>query len=58
MQEAARAEACASCGVRLTQRGFSTFVCPACGEQPLGRCVRCRDQGVRYRCRKCGFEGP
>ncbi|HEX9709277.1 MAG TPA: zinc finger domain-containing protein [Candidatus Thermoplasmatota archaeon] len=58
LQEGVRAVACASCGIRLTERGFATFMCPACGEQPMGRCVRCRDQGVRYRCRKCGFEGP
>ncbi|HKZ59897.1 MAG TPA: zinc finger domain-containing protein [Candidatus Thermoplasmatota archaeon] len=58
MHAQAMAESCASCGVRLTEKGRANFQCPSCGEVPIGRCVRCRDQGVHYRCRRCGFEGP
>lgn len=58
MQQNAIAETCSSCGVRLTEKGRVHFPCPACGEGSIGRCVRCRDQGVHYRCRRCAFEGP
>lgn len=49
---------CATCGARLTGKGFTTFKCPQCGEAPVGRCAQCRDQSVRYLCTACGFEGP
>ena len=58
MQQSQRATVCASCGIRLTERGFAIFQCPSCGDKAIGRCVRCRDQGVRYGCPKCSFEGP
>jgi predicted RNA-binding Zn-ribbon protein involved in translation (DUF1610 family) len=58
MHVATMAEVCSSCGVRLTENGRVHFNCPACGEGSIGRCVRCRDQGVHYRCRRCDFEGP
>ena len=32
--------------------------CPKCGEYEIGRCDQCRDQGVAYECKKCGFMGP
>ncbi len=49
---------CTSCGLALTARGATSFPCPDCGDAGLGRCPRCRDQSVVYRCPKCGFEGP
>ncbi|MGI0132571.1 MAG: zinc finger domain-containing protein [Thermoplasmata archaeon] len=49
---------CSSCGVALSGRGATHFPCPQCGELTLGRCARCRDQSVVYRCPKCSFEGP
>ncbi|MDD2665682.1 MAG: zinc finger domain-containing protein [Methanocellales archaeon] len=50
-------ESCISCGVRLTERGFTRFLCPECGEK-IGRCTRCRQQSNPYSCAKCGFIGP
>ncbi len=49
---------CASCGRGLRGPGTTQFTCPNCGETPIGRCARCRDQSVTYRCPKCAFEGP
>ncbi len=49
---------CSSCGVRLTGKGNTFFECPQCGKQEIGRCDQCRDQGVHYECKKCGFVGP
>ena len=49
---------CTSCGRSLRAAGTTQFVCPNCGEGSIGRCSRCRDQSVMYRCPKCGFEGP
>ena len=49
---------CASCGRALRGAGATQFPCPSCGETAIGRCSRCRDQSVLYRCPKCGFEGP
>ncbi len=49
---------CTSCGRALRGAGATQFLCPSCGEQPIGRCDRCRDQSVRYYCPKCQFEGP
>lgn len=49
---------CSSCGVGLTGRGATHFACPECGKTTLGRCARCRDQSVTYRCVECGFAGP
>ncbi|RLF49725.1 MAG: RNA-binding protein [Thermoplasmata archaeon] len=51
-------EWCISCGVRLVEEGSVVFPCPNCGEELIGRCKRCRDQGIPYVCKKCGFEGP
>ncbi|HKZ89756.1 MAG TPA: zinc finger domain-containing protein [Thermoplasmata archaeon] len=49
---------CSSCGAVLTGKGFAKFACPSCGQATIGRCPRCRDQSVTYRCPSCGFEGP
>jgi predicted RNA-binding Zn-ribbon protein involved in translation (DUF1610 family) len=49
---------CSSCGKRLIGHGNTFFKCPKCGEYEIGRCDQCRDQGVPYECKKCGFIGP
>ncbi|MBQ8373842.1 MAG: zinc finger domain-containing protein [Candidatus Methanomethylophilaceae archaeon] len=49
---------CSSCGKRLVGHGNTFFKCPKCGEYEIGRCDQCRDQGVAYECKKCGFMGP
>ncbi|MBO4797991.1 MAG: DUF1610 domain-containing protein [Candidatus Methanomethylophilaceae archaeon] len=49
---------CSSCGKRLIGRGNTFFKCPKCGDFEIGRCDQCRDQGVPYECKKCGFMGP
>ncbi len=49
---------CTSCGRGLAGRGATTFACPSCGVETIGRDARCRDQSVPYRCRNCGFVGP
>ncbi|HTT34530.1 MAG TPA: zinc finger domain-containing protein [Thermoplasmata archaeon] len=49
---------CSSCGLALSARGATHFPCPDCGATTIGRCPRCRDQSVLYKCRQCGFEGP
>ena len=49
---------CSSCGVRLQGRANTTFKCPKCGKEEIGRCAQCRDQGVKYECKSCGFVGP
>ncbi|MCC6003015.1 MAG: zinc finger domain-containing protein [Thermofilum sp.] len=50
---------CTSCGrpIAPSQRATS-FRCPNCGEAVIWRCEKCRKQGNRYVCPKCGFEGP
>ncbi|HEV2316410.1 MAG TPA: zinc finger domain-containing protein [Thermoplasmata archaeon] len=49
---------CSSCGNSLAGRGTTHFICPQCGENTIGRCARCRDQSVPYRCSRCDFQGP
>jgi predicted RNA-binding Zn-ribbon protein involved in translation (DUF1610 family) len=49
---------CTSSGVALGGRGATHFLCPECAIATIGRCARCRDQSVTYRCPNCGFEGP
>jgi hypothetical protein len=49
---------CSSCGIGLYGEGTTTFKCPSCGGDNIGRCAQCRDQGVKYECKKCGFVGP
>ena len=49
---------CTSCGRAVPAPGATQFLCPSCGEVEIGRCSRCRDQSVGFKCPKCGFEGP
>ncbi|MFG1461077.1 MAG: zinc finger domain-containing protein [Thermoplasmataceae archaeon] len=49
---------CTSCGEGLVDRGFSIFLCPACGEEEIGRCDSCREHSTKYTCSKCSFTGP
>ncbi|HLN51998.1 MAG TPA: zinc finger domain-containing protein [Thermoplasmata archaeon] len=49
---------CTSCGRTIPGPGATHFPCPGCGEATIGRCARCRDQSVTYRCPTCAFEGP
>ncbi len=51
-------EFCISCGKGLVEEGSVIFKCPNCGEYLIGRCRNCREMGIRYKCPKCGFEGP
>ncbi|MGQ9582909.1 MAG: zinc finger domain-containing protein [Thermoplasmatota archaeon] len=53
-----KAESCSSCGIRLVEKGSTTFSCPQCGGALIGRCRQCRDQSVAYTCPACGFQGP
>ncbi|MHA1410030.1 MAG: zinc finger domain-containing protein [Candidatus Odinarchaeia archaeon] len=34
------------------------FSCPNCGEITIWRSEKCRLFGTKYKCVKCGFEGP
>lgn len=49
---------CASCGSVLLGHGTTVFTCPSCGEAKIGRCEKCRDQSVAYKCPGCSFQGP
>ncbi len=49
---------CTSSGTVISGRGATHFPCPSCGQATIGRCARCRDQSVPYRCPNCGFLGP
>lgn len=49
---------CTSSGTALSGAGATHFPCPQCGEVEIGRCGRCRDQSVPYKCPRCGFRGP
>ena len=49
---------CTSCGRAVPSPGATQFSCPSFGEATIGRCARCRDQSVTFRCPNCGFEGP
>jgi Zn-ribbon RNA-binding protein len=48
---------CISCGVPLVDRGSTCFPCPNCYSS-IGRCPRCRSNGVNYHCLGCDFVGP
>jgi len=52
-----KAEKCVSCGKGLIEQGATTFYCPSC-QEGIGRCRNCREQSVKYTCKKCGFVGP
>ena len=52
-------EKCISCGREIGGIENSViFLCPNCGEEKIVRCGRCRKIGAKYKCPKCGFEGP
>jgi predicted RNA-binding Zn-ribbon protein involved in translation (DUF1610 family) len=38
--------------------GSVTFKCPQCGEMTISRSTSERKLATRYKCAKCGFEGP
>ena len=48
---------CNSCGVPLVDRESTCFPCPNCYSS-IGRCPRCRSNGVSYHCLGCDFVGP
>ena len=48
---------CTSCGVPLVDRDSTNFPCPVCDAR-IGRCARCRNNGVHYYCNGCEFIGP
>ncbi|MBD3163723.1 RNA-binding protein [Candidatus Woesearchaeota archaeon] len=50
---------CTTCRQRLANdHGRAIFECPKCGEETIIRCSQCRKLAVKYKCSKCGFEGP
>ncbi len=50
---------CVSCKKRVeTENYWVRFPCPACGEEEIIRCEKCRKLTVKYKCQKCKFEGP
>ena len=49
---------CSSCGKRLVGKGNTFFFFNESAATEIGRCDQCRDQGVSYECKKCGFIGP
>ena len=58
MVETKRADRCTSCGVRLVDKGGTSFLCPQCSQVMIGRCAQCKDQSTLFVCKECGFEGP
>ncbi len=50
---------CVSCGKRVENEScWIKFPCPDCGKDDIVRCERCRKIVNKYKCKKCGFEGP
>lgn len=50
---------CMSCGKNITNDTSAvTFKCPSCGDMEVTRCGSCRKLATKYKCAKCGFEGP
>ncbi len=52
----AQGKVCSSCG-KLTGK-YVSFKCPSCSDENVIRCNECRETHTKYRCAKCGFEGP
>ena len=51
-------EKCNSCDKNITNiKGSTRFKCPDCGKEEIIRCFDCRRLAVKYKCKKCGFEG-
>jgi Zn-ribbon RNA-binding protein len=50
---------CTSCNTHISASdNFVKFKCPSCNEQLIVRCGICRNNTVKYTCKKCGFAGP
>jgi predicted RNA-binding Zn-ribbon protein involved in translation (DUF1610 family) len=50
---------CSSCGTSvLAKKSWVKFKCPSCGETEIVRCYNCKVLSNKYKCSKCGFEGP
>ncbi len=50
---------CSSCKSKITNiEGATSFKCPNCGAEEMVRCSACRKIAAKYKCSKCGFEGP
>ncbi len=50
---------CKSCNTKITNLfGSSVFKCPNCNKEEIIRCKHCRQIVAKYKCSKCGFEGP
>ena len=48
---------CTSCG-KSVQEGATVFKCPECEGSEIVRCTHCKETGIKYKCKKCDFEGP
>ncbi|VVB75245.1 Uncharacterised protein [Candidatus Tiddalikarchaeum anstoanum] len=52
-------EKCTSCKMEISVSGHHVVLkCPNCGEAQINRCDTCRKRVIKYKCPKCGFEGP
>jgi predicted RNA-binding Zn-ribbon protein involved in translation (DUF1610 family) len=51
-----KGKVCSSCG-RLSVQ-YVEFKCPNCLDEKITRCYGCREKHTRYKCPKCGAEGP
>jgi hypothetical protein len=50
---------CGSTKQRITNdSGRVIFACPKCGEDTIIRSSKARKLAMKYKCTKCGFEGP
>ena len=50
---------CNSCKKELlNDKGSTVFKCPNCEHSEIIRCKHCRELAAKYKCPKCGFEGP
>ncbi|MBI4176826.1 MAG: DUF1610 domain-containing protein [Candidatus Aenigmarchaeota archaeon] len=50
---------CTTCGSVVAYVGtFVEFMCPNCGSDLIRRCEKCKNFSNKYKCSKCGFEGP
>ena len=49
--------ACSSCNKEVTN-DYVKFKCPKCAKSTIIRCLKCRDNVIKYTCEECGFVGP
>ncbi len=47
---------CSSCGKLSVE--YVEFKCPGCLQETIVRDMSCREKHTRYKCSKCGTEGP